>query len=219
MVYSRTIGRSWTSFAVQKDCARCCDWRGVAIDRSLLGSFTCHGTALTFPTPAGTPRPTNSPITHYPGELLLGVRAVERYIARRFHSALHTHPPQWNNDQPRPHPPSNSASAWRRFWCRAASQPRTSRGLWRDSYSALARLYDLTIVGVSNVGPMTSGPWAGRKCIGCSLAVGPSGDVLLQGPYGEAAEALLNVEVTLRAPIARGSQVAAALASRGYAGP
>ena len=26
----------------------------------------------------------------------------------------------------------------------------------------------MTVVGVSNVGPITGGPWAGRKCIGCS---------------------------------------------------
>ncbi len=91
--------------------------------------------------------------------------------------------------------------------------------LWRDSYSALAKLYDLTIIGVSNVGPMTSGPWAGRKCIGCSLAMGPSGEVLLTGPYGEQAEAHLSVDVSLREPIARGSQVAAALQRRGYVGP
>jgi len=91
--------------------------------------------------------------------------------------------------------------------------------LWLDSYIEFARLYDATIVGVSNVGPMTSGPWAGRKCIGCSLAVGPQGRVLLQGPYGEHAEALLTVETTVREPIARGSQVAAALAQRGYSGP
>ena len=57
--------------------------------------------------------------------------------------------------------------------------------LWRDSYTELARLYDVTVIGVSNVGPITGGPWAGRKCIGCSLAVGPGGEVLAEGPYGE----------------------------------
>ena len=32
---------------------------------------------------------------------------------------------------------------------------------------------------------MTGGPWAGRKCIGCSLAVGPGGAILAEGPYAE----------------------------------
>ncbi len=62
--------------------------------------------------------------------------------------------------------------------------------LWLDNYGAVAREYDLTIVGVSNVGPITAGPWQERKCIGNSLAVGPSGE-LLRGPYGEDAESLL----------------------------
>ena len=43
----------------------------------------------------------------------------------------------------------------------------------------------MTVVGVSNVGWITDGPWKGRKCIGCSLAVGPGGAILAQGPYGE----------------------------------
>jgi predicted amidohydrolase len=89
--------------------------------------------------------------------------------------------------------------------------------LWRDSYTELAKLYDVTVIGVSNVGPMTGGPWAGRKCIGCSLAVGPGGTVLAEGAYGT--EALVCVEVSPRQPIARGTGFAAALEARGYHGP
>jgi predicted amidohydrolase len=92
-------------------------------------------------------------------------------------------------------------------------------GLWHDSYAELVRLYDLTVIGVSNVGPITGGPWKGRKCIGCSLAVGPGGAVLAKGPYGESAEALVCVEVQPRAPVARGTDIAAALQARGYQGP
>src|SRR5919202_452198 len=73
--------------------------------------------------------------------------------------------------------------------------------LWRDSYAELARLYDLTVIGVSNVGRITGGPWAGRKVIGRSLAVGPGGAILARGPYGERAEALVVVEVRTRSPI------------------
>jgi len=90
--------------------------------------------------------------------------------------------------------------------------------LWRDSYDKLASLYDLTIVGVSNVGPIDAGPWRGRRCIGCSLAVGPGGDILAQGPYGEAAAALVRVAVQPRPPIGRGTQISGALESRGYPG-
>lgn len=91
--------------------------------------------------------------------------------------------------------------------------------LWLGSYTTLAKLYDLTVVGVSNVGWITAGPWQGRKCIGCSLAVGPGGKVLAQGPYGEAAEALIPVDVELTPPAARGTLIAEMLRSKGYQGP
>ena len=82
----------------------------------------------------------------------------------------------------------------------------------------MTRLYDVTVIGVSNVGPITGGPWAGRKCIGCSLAMGPGGMILAEGPYGETAETLMCVDVTPRAPVARGTDFAAALQARGYRG-
>jgi predicted amidohydrolase len=91
--------------------------------------------------------------------------------------------------------------------------------LWLDAYKELTRLYDVTVIGVSNVGPITGGPWRGRKCIGCSLAVGPGGQVLARGPYGEAAEAVVCVEVIPRSPIARGTRLAEELRARGYVGP
>jgi predicted amidohydrolase len=86
--------------------------------------------------------------------------------------------------------------------------------LWLDAYVPLARTYDVTVIGTSNVGRIRSGPWAGRKCIGCSLAVGPGGEVLVRGPYGENAEALLMVDVAVRPPIARGDGFAEAVRRR-----
>lgn len=91
--------------------------------------------------------------------------------------------------------------------------------LWRDAYSDLCRLYPLTILGVSNVGWITGGPWKGRKCIGCSLAMGPDGVILAQGPYGESAESITLVEVRPQSPIAHGTAIAPVLKSRGYEGP
>ena len=67
--------------------------------------------------------------------------------------------------------------------------------LWRSVYQPVAREFSLWIIGVSNVGPMNAGPWAGRKCIGCSTVVGPTGNEVLQGPYGIDAEAILYVDV------------------------
>jgi predicted amidohydrolase len=67
--------------------------------------------------------------------------------------------------------------------------------LWLDNYGPVAREFGLTIAGVSNVGPITAGPWRGRKCIGNSLVVGPDGNERARGPYGENAEALVRVDV------------------------
>ncbi len=63
--------------------------------------------------------------------------------------------------------------------------------LWRTAYAELGRLYDLPVVGVSSVGWLSSGPWKGRKLIGCSLATDNRGEIVAQGPYGESAEALI----------------------------
>lgn len=92
-------------------------------------------------------------------------------------------------------------------------------GLWLESYAQLARLYDCTVIGVSHVGQLEAGPWKGRKVIGCSLAVGPGGEILARGPYGECAEDLLVVDVQLQEPIGNGTAIARELAAREYHGP
>lgn len=76
--------------------------------------------------------------------------------------------------------------------------------LWRDNYGPVARDYSLWIAGVSNVGPIPSGPWAGRKCIGCSLLVNPAGEPVLTGPYGEHAQTILYADIRLHPRPARG---------------
>jgi predicted amidohydrolase len=67
--------------------------------------------------------------------------------------------------------------------------------LWRDAYRPLARQFKMPIVGVSSVGKIDAGPWAGRKCIGCSLVVDGEGQEVAQGPYDR--EALMFVQLTL----------------------
>jgi len=67
--------------------------------------------------------------------------------------------------------------------------------LWIENYGAVAREYGVWIAGCSNVGPIRSGPWAGHKCIGCSLVIGPDGKVKACGDYGEKAEEVMVVDV------------------------
>jgi predicted amidohydrolase len=68
--------------------------------------------------------------------------------------------------------------------------------LWRESYGPVARDFRLWIAGVSGVGPIPAGPWAGRKCIGCSLVVNDRGEPEAMLPYGEDAETIRLVRVT-----------------------
>jgi len=91
--------------------------------------------------------------------------------------------------------------------------------IWKEAYTTLARLYDITVVGVSNVGPINEGVWKGRKCIGCSLAVGPGGNILAQGPYGESAETLMVIQVEIIPCNVTGTAIADMLADKGYQGP
>jgi predicted amidohydrolase len=67
--------------------------------------------------------------------------------------------------------------------------------LWIDNYGLIARRFGIWIAGASNVGPITAGPWQGRKCIGNSLLIGPDGRPVVTGPYGEEAETILIARV------------------------
>ena len=75
--------------------------------------------------------------------------------------------------------------------------------LWRDNYGPVARDFRLWIAGASNVGHLTAGPWTGRRCIGCSLLVGPDGKQVLMGPYGAEAEIILYHDIS---PVPRPAQ-------------
>lgn len=77
--------------------------------------------------------------------------------------------------------------------------------IWREAYKPVAEEFSVSIIGVSNVGRITDGPWKGRKCIGCSLAVDASGKEILQGPYGVDAECILLLDIQLTSRPARGT--------------
>jgi predicted amidohydrolase len=91
-------------------------------------------------------------------------------------------------------------------------------GEWEESYMQLCRLYGITVVGVSNVGWITAGPWKGRKVIGCSLAVGPEGQILAKGPYGPESEALTVIKVKAMPRNVKGTRYRQFLKDKGYTG-
>ena len=78
--------------------------------------------------------------------------------------------------------------------------------LWLDNYGPVARDFRVWIAGCSNVGPIADGPWKGRKCIGCSMLIGPDGEPVVRGPYGENSSALLVAEIELDARPAPGTE-------------
>lgn len=67
--------------------------------------------------------------------------------------------------------------------------------LWIDSYGEIAKEHQVCIIGVSNVGPVSSGPWMNWRCIGNSIVMGRDGNPQMIGPFGENAESLMFVEV------------------------
>jgi predicted amidohydrolase len=76
---------------------------------------------------------------------------------------------------------------------------------WRDAYIPVAREFSLWVIGVSNVGPITAGPWKGWDCIGSSLVIGSDGTEVVQGPYGVDAETILYIDVSTTSRPARGT--------------
>lgn len=80
---------------------------------------------------------------------------------------------------------------------------------WRQGYQRVCRHYRVSLIAVSNVGDMPTGPWAGRKAVGCSLAIGPDGNDLavLRTGWDEDAEELRLIQVPLIAPEHRGTDL------------
>lgn len=67
--------------------------------------------------------------------------------------------------------------------------------LWRSCYGTVARDFGIWIAGTSSVGGIASGPWAGHRCIGNSLVVGPHGTPVLEAPYGDDADVVRLVRI------------------------
>jgi len=77
--------------------------------------------------------------------------------------------------------------------------------IWRQSYSEVAKKFNIWVVGVSNVGKIEKGPWRGWDCIGNSLAFAPGGKEVVTAPHGRCAETIAYLDVTMTKRPARGA--------------
>jgi len=66
---------------------------------------------------------------------------------------------------------------------------------WLAHYGPVAQKFKIWIAGVSNVGPMSAGPWRGYACIGNSLLVDSEGKIAAEGPCGMDKEAVIYADV------------------------
>ena len=82
----------------------------------------------------------------------------------------------------------------------------------------LANLYDIEIIGVSNVGEIRAGSWAGQNCIGNSIAVGPKRDYNSPRTFGVSAECLMEIAVPIIPRLVKGTAWAGELRKHQYNG-
>ncbi|HRN28241.1 MAG TPA: carbon-nitrogen hydrolase family protein [Terrimesophilobacter sp.] len=70
---------------------------------------------------------------------------------------------------------------------------------WQEPYQAIGKRHGIPVIGVSNVGPVETGEWAGWVCIGRSLATDASGEIVGWGSYGVDASELTVVRIDVPA--------------------
>lgn len=66
---------------------------------------------------------------------------------------------------------------------------------WQEPYRLIGERHGIPVVGVSNVGPVETGEWAGWACIGRSLATNAAGQIVSWGSYGVDASELNVVRI------------------------
>ncbi len=86
---------------------------------------------------------------------------------------------------------------------------------WIRPYTTLARLYNMVVIGTTSVGYIVGGPYEGKKMIGCSLAVGPSG-ILARGAFNEFAGDLIVVDFEVPLRREKGTEIGAMLKHKGF---
>ena len=79
---------------------------------------------------------------------------------------------------------------------------------WHRPYGRLSKLYGIPVIGVSNVGQVPVGTWAGWQAIGNSIAYHKGGEPLAVLPYGASAECVRVISVETEAAARTGTALA-----------
>lgn len=77
---------------------------------------------------------------------------------------------------------------------------------WREPYTAISKKYSIPVVGVSNVGRITTGPWKDWIGIGNSIYTDTKGNAY-NLPFGENAECLKVIELEIVSPVKKGTEL------------
>ena len=80
---------------------------------------------------------------------------------------------------------------------------------WHTPYGELSRLYHMGIVGVSNVGDVPRGPWAGWSAIGHSIAYAGDGHCIAELSHGPRAEEVRVIDMPVFSPSLSGTALSA----------
>jgi len=88
--------------------------------------------------------------------------------------------------------------------------------MWEDSYTRLAYLFEIPIIGVSNTGIISAGVWKNYHCIGNSLAVSKEGIIIAQGERTYEKESLISVDVEISSEKKRGTDISPMLKKKGF---
>lgn len=83
--------------------------------------------------------------------------------------------------------------------CSWAVEPGLSddpdEGMWISSFTELAKEFGITTIAVSNVGILENPPWEGYGCVGNSVVVGKSGNIIHRCSFGEKSEEVAFVDL------------------------
>lgn len=102
----------------------------------------------------------------------------------------------------------------------ADRDPKKPYGMeWIMPYSHLSQIFGIPTIGVSNVGLVKDGSWAGWKAIGNSIAYDCHGNLLTMLPYGENAECVQVLDVELGTVEKLGTALAEEVFQKTYTQP